>query len=57
MVQTAPKTHVNLRDRTRTHIDYVTINKRFRNRVTKARTLPGADCNSDHVPVVVDRRV
>ena len=44
-------------DRSRNQIDYVTINKRFRNAVTRARTFPGADCSSDHVPVVVDIRV
>ena len=41
-------------DHYRNQIDYVTINKRFRNIVTNARTYTGADCNSDHVPVVVD---
>ena len=44
-------------DRARNQIDYITINRRFRNAVTKARTYPGADCNSDHVPVVVDIKV
>ena len=44
-------------DRTRNQIDFITINKRFRNAVTRARTYPGADCNSDHVPVVVDMKV
>ena len=44
-------------DLTRNQIDYITINKRFRNAVTKARTYPGADCNSDHVPVVIDMEV
>ena len=39
-------------DRVRNQIDYITINKRFRNAVTLARSYPGADCNSDHVPVV-----
>ena len=43
-------------DRTRNQIDYITVNKRFRNAVTKTRTYPGADCNSDHVPVVVDMK-
>ena len=35
----------------RNQIDYITVNKRFRNAVTLARSYPGADCNSDHVPV------
>lgn len=44
-------------DRARNQIDYVTINRRYRNAVTKVRTYPGADCDSDHVPVVADIRV
>ena len=36
-------------DQTRNQIDYITVNKRFRNAVIAARTYPGADCNSDHV--------
>ena len=44
-------------DRARNQIDYMTINKRYRNAVTKVRTYPGADCDSDHVPVVADIRV
>ena len=44
-------------DRYRNQIDYVTINKRFRNSITQARTYPGADCASDHVPVVVDMKM
>ena len=44
-------------EQTKNQIDYITINKRFRNAVTRARTFPGADCNSDHVPVVVDMKV
>ena len=41
-------------NRFRNQIDYFTINQRFRNSVTKVETYPGADCGSDHVPVVVD---
>ena len=44
-------------DHYRNQIDYITINKRYRNIVTNARTYTGADCNSDHVPVVVDVRL
>ena len=42
--------------RYRNQIDYITINKRFRNAVTKVKTFPGADCggNCDHVPVVAE---
>ena len=35
-------------------IDFIAINKRFRNAVMDTRTFPGADCYSDHVPVVAD---
>ena len=40
-------------------IDYVTINKRFRNAVTQCKTYPGADCGRrcDHTPVVAKIRV
>ena len=40
-------------DIARNQIDYITINKRFRNAVIQCRTKPGADLGSgcDHVPV------
>ena len=46
-------------DRARNQIDYVTINKRFRNSVTQVKTRPGADCGTgcDHVPEVAQMRV
>jgi len=39
-------------DNIRNQIDYITINKRFRNSITKVKGYPGADCNGDHVLVV-----
>ena len=39
-------------DLTRNQIDFIIINKRFRNSVNQAKTYPGADINSDHVPVI-----
>lgn len=39
-------------DRTRNKIDYILIHKRFRNAVKTSKSLPGADCDSDHVPVM-----
>ena len=38
-------------DNTINQIDYILINSRFRNALLVAKTFPGADCGSDHVPV------
>ena len=35
-------------DETKNQIDYILIDKRFRNRMINIKTLPGADFNSDH---------
>ena len=35
-------------NQTKNQIDYITINKRFRNAVIQTKGFPGADCNSDH---------
>ncbi|GFO35153.1 craniofacial development protein 2-like protein [Plakobranchus ocellatus] len=40
------------RDRSRNKIDYILIQKSFRNAVKTSKSLPGADCNSEHVPVM-----
>ena len=46
-------------DRTRNQIDYLTINRRFRNSITQVKTYPGADLGlgCDHVPVVATMKV
>ena len=44
-------------DYCRNQIDYITINHRFRNSVTQVKTYPGADCGSDHSPVVATLEV
>ena len=44
-------------DRSRNQIDYITINKRFRNSITQVKTFPETDCYSDHVPVVATVRI
>ena len=44
-------------DRYRNQIDYVTINRRFRNSVMRVKTFPSADCGSDHVPVITTMKV
>ncbi|KAI5708046.1 hypothetical protein M8J77_015361 [Diaphorina citri] len=41
----------------RNQIDFVMINKRYRNSCTSMRTYPGADMNSDHVPVIGEFKV
>jgi hypothetical protein len=38
-------------------IDYITINKRFRNAVQQCKSYPGADCGSDHNPVICSIRI
>ena len=44
-------------DGVRNHIDYITMNKRFRNAITQVKGYPGADCGSDHVPIVATIKV
>ncbi|GFO40606.1 craniofacial development protein 2-like protein [Plakobranchus ocellatus] len=39
-------------DRSRNKIDYTLIQKRFRNAVKTSKSLLGADCDSDHIPVM-----
>uniref|UniRef100_A0A8D8W5N2 Craniofacial development protein 2 n=2 Tax=Cacopsylla melanoneura TaxID=428564 RepID=A0A8D8W5N2_9HEMI len=41
----------------RNQIDYILVNKRFRNSFKSVKTYPGADLESDHVPLVGDFRV
>ena len=36
----------------RNQIDFILIRKRFQNAVINAKTYPGADINSDHIPVI-----
>ncbi|GFN73706.1 craniofacial development protein 2 [Plakobranchus ocellatus] len=39
-------------DRSRKKIDYILIQERFRNAVKTSTSLQGADCDSDHIPVM-----
>ena len=38
-------------------IDYITIHERFRNSLLHSKAFPGADCGSDHVPVICNVQV
>ena len=40
-------------DITRNQIDYIIINERFKNLIKQAKAMPGADINSDHIPVKI----
>ena len=44
-------------NRTKNQIDYITINEKFRNSVIQAKTRPGADIDSDHVPVIINMKI
>ena len=43
--------------RVKSQIDYILVNKRYRNNITNAKSRPGADCGSDHNPVVCKLRI
>ena len=45
------------KDRTRNQIDYILIQERYRNSKTSCRSMPGAECGSDHIPVLGPMRV
>ena len=44
-------------NRSKNQIDYILIEERFQNSITSCRSMPGADCGSDHVPVVGTMRL
>ncbi|GFO24830.1 craniofacial development protein 2-like protein [Plakobranchus ocellatus] len=39
-------------DRSRNKTDYIFIQKRFRNTIKTWKSLPGSDCDLDHIPVM-----
>ncbi|XP_023234361.1 craniofacial development protein 2-like [Centruroides sculpturatus] len=41
----------------RNQIDYILINKRFKNIIKRVTTYPGADIGSDHVPLIADLKL
>ena len=40
--------------KTKNQIDYIMIHRRYRNSIKNAKARPGADCGSDHNPVVIN---
>ena len=44
-------------DRTRNQIDYILIQERYRNFITSCRSMPDADCGSDHILVLGTIRI
>jgi len=43
--------------KTKNQIDYILIDKRYRNGIRNSKARPGADCGSDHNPVVAYLRI
>ena len=39
--------------KTKNQIDYIIVNNRFRNSIKNSKSRPGADCGSDHNPVII----
>ena len=39
--------------KTKNQIDYMLVNNRFRNSIKNSKSRPGADCGSDHNPVII----
>ena len=50
--QTAQHTWTSPDGKTKNQIDYILMDKRFRNGVRNSKSMPGADCGSDHNPVI-----
>ena len=42
---------------TKNQVDYVTVNKRFRSSISDCKAYPGADCCSDHNPVIATMKL
>ena len=42
---------------TKNQIDYILIDKRFRNGIKNSKAMPGADCGSDHNPIVATLKI
>ena len=53
----AQHTWISSDKQTKNQIDYVLVDKRFKNGIQNSKSMPGADCESDHNPVVVTIKI
>ena len=42
---------------TKNQIDYVLVDKRYRNSIQNSKSMPDAECGSDHNPVIVRMKI
>src|SRR2546425_7933159 len=55
--RSAQHTWISPDKKTKNQIDYVLIDKRFRNGIQNSKSIPGADCESDHNPAIVTMKI
>src|SRR2546425_1286432 len=55
--RSAQHTWISPDKETKNQIDYVLIDNRFRNGVQNSKSMPGADCESNHNPVIVTMKI
>ena len=55
--RSAQHTWISPDKETKNQIDYVLIDKRFRNGIQNSKSMPEADCESDHNPVIVTMKI
>ena len=55
--KTAQHTWTSPGGKTKNQIDYILCDKRFRNGIRNSKSMPGADCGSDHNPVVATLQI
>src|SRR3989441_747660 len=55
--RSAQHTWISPDKETKNQIDYVLVDKRFRNGIQNSSSMPGADCESDHNPVIVIMKI
>ena len=55
--KSAQHTWISPDGQTKNQIDFILGDKRYRNGITNCKVMPGADCDSDHNPVVATLRL